>query len=161
MEAELGGAPDGKRVTTPLIRICFSVGSRFPSLSESAQTLQSLPFCLICRVTGVFRRTASNRVNFSMSDKRAAASFSWYVRNERMRLGIAIAVRIRSTVRETPNSTMLKPAMRLRRVRGFGALLCKVVSSFKRQDQRSSLQGRLRDQFDAVAIPGTAGRNCR
>src|SRR6266403_5942092 len=45
--------------------------------------------------------------------------------------GIAIAVRIMSTVMETINSTMLKPAMRLRRVRGFGALLCKVISSFK------------------------------
>src|SRR2546430_1861202 len=40
--------------------------------------------------------------------------------------GIAIAVRIKSTVMETVNSTMLKPAMRLRRVRGFGALFCKV-----------------------------------
>src|SRR5258708_5545357 len=37
--------------------------------------------------------------------------------------GIAIAVRISSTVRETANSTMLKPPMRLRRVRGFGGLL--------------------------------------
>jgi hypothetical protein len=62
-----------------------------------------------------------------MSDKRAAASFSWYVRNERMSDGIAMAVKIRSTVMETANSTMLKPAMRLRRVREGMALLNKIV----------------------------------
>src|SRR5205823_12307722 len=113
MEAGLGGVPDGRRVTIPLIRICFSVRSNDPLLFESVPAIQSVPDGRIRKLTCVFRRTASNRVNFSMSDKRAAASFSWYVRNERMRLGIAIAVRIRSTVRETPNSTMLKPAMRL------------------------------------------------
>jgi hypothetical protein len=66
-----------------------------------------------------------------MSDKRAAASFSWYVRNDRISEGIAIAVKIKSTVIETANSTMLKPPMRLRRVREMGALLYKVSSSFK------------------------------
>jgi hypothetical protein len=66
-----------------------------------------------------------------MSDKRAAASFSWYVRNDRISEGIAMAVKIKSTVIETANSTMLKPPMRLRRVREMGALLYKVSSSFK------------------------------
>jgi hypothetical protein len=56
--------------------------------------------------------------------------------------GIAIAVRIRSTVRETANSTMLKPAMRLRRVRGFGALLYKFFSSFKGRTSNPAFKGR-------------------
>jgi hypothetical protein len=41
-----------------------------------------------------------------------------------------MAVKIKSTVMETANSTMLKPPMRLRRVREMGALLDKVISSF-------------------------------
>jgi len=42
-----------------------------------------------------------------------------------------MAVKISNTVRDTANSTMLKPPMRRRRVRGVGALLCNVISSFK------------------------------
>jgi len=60
---------------------------------------------------------------------------SWYVRNERISVGIAIAVIINSTVMETANSTMLKPPMRLRRVRECGALLLKIVSSFSGRNQ--------------------------
>src|ERR1700737_2266067 len=133
MEAELGGVPDGRSVTIPVTRSCFSP-TRGPVLllDGVVQTTQAVPLgLLILKYCRLFRRTASNRVNFSMSDKRAAASLSWYVRNERMSEGIAIAVRIRSTVMETANSTMLKPAMRLRRVRERGALLYKVSSSFK------------------------------
>jgi hypothetical protein len=42
-----------------------------------------------------------------------------------------MAVRIKSTVMETASSTMLKPPLRLRRVREIGALLYTVISSFK------------------------------
>jgi hypothetical protein len=45
--------------------------------------------------------------------------------------GIAIAVKIISTVSETVNSTMLKPPMRLRRVRKGVALLNKIVPHLK------------------------------
>src|SRR6266403_2814750 len=74
---EFGGAPAGRRVTNPLIKICFSVGSTVTSLFESVQTIQSVPNCLIWQLICVFRRTASNRVNFNSSDRRAAASLSW------------------------------------------------------------------------------------
>ncbi len=76
-----------------------------------------------------------------MSDKRAAASLSWYVRNERMSEGIAIPVRIRRTAMETANSTMLKPAMPLRRVRERAGLLHNVVSSFKGRTSNPAYQG--------------------
>jgi len=101
-------------------------------LDGVVQTTQPVPLGLLnAQYSRLFRRTASNRVNFRMSDKLAAALFNWYVRNERMSVGIAIAVRISSTVSETASSTMLNPAMRLLRVRGLGALLCNAVSSFK------------------------------
>src|SRR5580700_3551127 len=75
--AELGGAPEGKRVAKPVIRICFSVGSSVEFATVSAQTIQSLPDGLLIRnATGVFLRTASKRVNFNMSDNRAAVSLS-------------------------------------------------------------------------------------
>jgi hypothetical protein len=136
MEAELGGAAAGRMLANPLITCCFPFVSSVPLQVvpvplESVPKIQVDPLCCIRKHTGLFRRTASKRVNFSMSDKRAAASFNWYVRNDRMRVGIAIAVRIKSTVKETANSTMLKPPLRLRRVRVRGALLCKVISSFK------------------------------
>jgi hypothetical protein len=132
MEAELGGAPAGRMVANPVITCCFPFVSSVPLQVESVPKIQSAAgFCCIRKHTALFRRTASKRVNFSMSDKRAAASFSWYVRNDRVRVGIAMAVKIKSTVMETANSTMLKPSMRLRRVREMGALLYKVSSSFK------------------------------
>jgi hypothetical protein len=131
MEAELGGAPAGRMLANPTITCCFPFVSNVPLQAESVPKIQVDPPCCIKKHTGLFRRTASNRVNFSMSDRRAAASFNWYVRNERMREGIAMAVKIKSTVIETANSTMLKPPMRLRRVREMGALLYKVSSSFK------------------------------
>jgi hypothetical protein len=68
--------------------------------------------------------------------------------------GIAMAVKIRSTVMETANSTMLKPAMRLRRVRDGMALLNKIVVLNSNVKQRCSPLGRLRDLNDAVAMPG-------
>src|ERR1700687_5558593 len=46
--------------------------------------------------------------------------------------GMAIAVRMRSTVMETANSTILKPLLRLRRVSENVALRPKVTSSFGR-----------------------------
>jgi hypothetical protein len=133
MEAELGGAPAGRMLAKPPITCCFPFVSNVPGQLgfESVPMIQPVPLGCIRKHTGLFRRTASNRVNFNMSDKRAAASFSWYVRNERMSEGIAMAVRIRSTVMEMANSTMLKPPMRLRRVREMGELLYKVISSFK------------------------------
>jgi hypothetical protein len=128
-----GDPPAGKRVANPVIRICLSVARGLELLlDEVVQTTQPGPLGLLkSRYSRLFRRTASKRVNFSMSDKRDAASFNWYARNERMSEGIAIAVKISSTVKETANSTILKPPMRLRRVREMGALLCKVISSFK------------------------------
>ena len=135
MEVELGGAPAGRMVANPPITCCLPFVSNVPGQLgfESVPRVQApvVGSCFIRKHTGLFRRTASNRVNFSMSDKRAAASFSWYVRNDRMSDGIAMAVRMRSTVMETANSTVLKPPMRLRRVREMGALLYKVISSFK------------------------------
>ena len=80
-----------------------------------------------------------------MSDKFAAALLSWYVRTECMSDGIAIADRISRMVMETANSTMLKPAMRQRRVRGFGALLYKIVSSFKGRTSGQAYQGQLKN----------------
>jgi len=76
-----------------------------------------------------------------MSEKREAASLSWYVRNERMSEGIAIAVKMRSTVKETANSTMLKPPMRRLRVREGVALLNNIVSSFERVIRDPADQG--------------------
>jgi hypothetical protein len=131
MDAELGGAPAGRMAANPPSTCCFPFVSNVPLQVASVPKIQvGGGFCCIRKHTGLFRRTASNRVNFSMSDKRAAASFNWYVRNDCMSEGIAMAVRIRSTVMETANSTMLKPPMRLRRVREMGALLYTVVSSF-------------------------------
>jgi hypothetical protein len=130
-----------------------------PLTFESVPTSQPVPLDCIRKLIGLFRRTASNRVNFSMSDKRAAASLSWYVRNERMSEGIAIPVRIRRTAMETANSTMLKPAMPLRRVRERAGLLHKVVSSFKGRTSNPAYQGGKEINYDAVAMPGTAGRN--
>src|SRR5712664_4337830 len=46
--------------------------------------------------------------------------------------GMAMAVRMRSTVMETPSSTMLKPRLRLRRVSQNFPLRPKVASSFGR-----------------------------
>jgi len=130
MEAELGGAPVGRMLANPTITCCFPFVSNVPLQAESVPKVQVDPPCCIKKHTGLFRRTASNRVNFSMSDRRAAASLSWYARNDRISVGIAMAVKIKSTVMETANSTMLKPPMRLRRVREMGALLYKVISSF-------------------------------
>jgi hypothetical protein len=110
----LGATPDDSRVANPAITSCFSLKSMAALPFESTPITQPVPLVCIRKLTCVFRRTASNRVNFSMSDKREAASFSWYVRNERMSEGIAIAVKIKSTVMEMANSTMLKPPMRLR-----------------------------------------------
>jgi hypothetical protein len=76
-----------------------------------------------------------------MPAKREAASLSWYVRIERIIEGIAIAVRIRTTVMETANSIMLNPPMRLQRVRGCGALLYKAVTSFKGRTTDPAYQG--------------------
>jgi hypothetical protein len=101
--------------------------------------IQVDPLCCIRKHTCLLRRTASNRVNFNMSAKRDAASFSWYVRNERISEGIAIAVKMSNTARETINSTMLKPAMRLQRVREMGALLDTIVNLIRTRNLRSSL----------------------
>jgi hypothetical protein len=60
---------------------------------------------------------------------------------------------------ETANSTMLKPAMPLRRVRERAGLLHKVVSSFKGRTSNPAYQGGKEINYDAVAMPGTAGRN--
>jgi hypothetical protein len=144
MEPELGSPAAGRMLANPLITCCFPVVSNVVALqAESVPRVQApvVESCFIRKHTGLFRRTASNRVNFSMSDKRAAESFSWYVRNERISEGIAIAVRIKSTVIETANSTMLKPAIRLRRVRGCGALLYKVISSFKGRTSGQAYKG--------------------
>jgi len=72
--------------------------------------------------------------------------------------GIAIAVKIRSTVRETANSTMLKPGkLRLRRVREPGAPLCKVVSSFKGRTSGQAHKRRLREQMMQLRCQGRPG----
>lgn len=133
IEAELGGAPAGRMPANPPITCCLPFVSNVALQVESVPRVQApvVGSCCIRKQSDLLRRTASNRVNFSMSDKRAAASFSWYVRNDRMSEGIAMAVKIKSTVMETANSTVLKPPMRLRGVRDLGALLCKIVSSFK------------------------------
>src|ERR1700674_3523753 len=65
--------------------------------------------------------------------------------------GIAIAVRIMSTVMETANSTMLKPALRLRRGRGLGALLYKAVSSFKGRTSDPAYKGG--KEIDTMQLP--------
>jgi hypothetical protein len=53
---------------------------------------------------------------------------------------------------------MLNPAMRLLGVLKGLALLCKVISSIERETGKPA-SWRLKEQIDAVAIPGTAGRN--
>jgi len=106
--------PEGKRAANPEISCCFSVASTDPLLSESVPTIQPSTLVCIRKLICLFRRTASNRVNFNMSATRAAALLSWYVRNERIIEGMATAVRIRTTVSETASSTMLKPRLRLR-----------------------------------------------
>src|SRR5712664_2883208 len=141
MAVGVGATPAGSRVAKPAINCCLSVGSMVPLTFESVPTSQPVPLDCIRKLIGLFRRTASNRVNFSMSDKRAAASLSWYDRSERTSEGTAIAVRIRSTAMETANSTMLKPAMPLRRVRERAGLLHKVVSSFKGRTSNPAYQG--------------------
>jgi len=130
MAVGLGATPEANRVANPVINCCFSTASMVPLPFESVPISQPVPLACIRKLICVFLRTASNRVSFSMSDRRAAASFNWYVRNDRISVGIAMAVKIKSTVMDTANSTMLKPPMRLRRVREMGALLDKVISSF-------------------------------
>src|SRR5437660_12424864 len=66
-----------------------------------------------------------------MSEHRTAASLSWYVRHECMRLGSTIRDRLIRIVSETADPTMLKPPMRLRRVRRRVALLNKIVPHLK------------------------------
>ena len=141
MEAELGGAPAGRMLANPAITCCFPFVSNVPGQLgfESVPMIQPVPLGCIKKHTALFLRTASNRVYFSISDKRAAASFSWYVRNERMSEGIAMAVSIKRTVMETAISTMLKPPLRLRRVREMGALLCTVIILVHRPDPESRL----------------------
>src|SRR5260370_39894869 len=94
-----------------------------------------------------------------MSDKRAAALLSWYVRNGCKSDGIASADRISRMVMETANSTMLNPAMRRRRARGFGALLNKIVSSFKGRTSSQAYQVRSKTYYTAFALPWTMGLN--
>jgi hypothetical protein len=60
---------------------------------------------------------------------------------------------------ETANSTMLNPAMQRRRVRGFGALLYKIVSSVKGRTSGPAYQGGSKTYYKAVAMPGTMGGN--
>src|SRR6266481_8742509 len=132
MAVGLGATPEGKRAANPEISCCFSVASTHPLLSESVPTIQPSTLVCIRKLICLFRRTASNRVNFNMSATRAAALLSWYARIECMSVGIATADRMRTTVRETANSTMLKPWLRLRRVPENVALRPKVASSFGR-----------------------------
>src|SRR5258708_37389813 len=77
MEAELGGAPAGRSVPNPDIGTCFSPVSNNPLLFESVPTSHPVPLASTRKLIGLFRRTASKRVNFSVSDKRAAAASSW------------------------------------------------------------------------------------
>src|SRR6267142_1723177 len=130
MAVGLGATPDGKRAANPAISCCFSAASTDPLLSESVPTIQPSTLACIRKLICLFRRTASNRVNFNMSETRAAALLSWYVRIECMSVGMAMADRMRTTVSETASSTMLKPRLRLRRVPENVALRPKVVSSF-------------------------------
>src|SRR5713226_6944906 len=153
------GMPAVTSVTKPLIRACLSVGSMLPLRFESVPTSQPFPLGCIRNLIGLLRRTASYRVNFSMSDTLAAALLSWYVRTECISEGMAMADKIRTTVMETANSTMLNPAMRRRRVRGCGALLSKIVSSFKGRTSGQAYQGGSKTYYKAVVVPGTMGRN--
>ena len=71
------GAPEDNRVANPLMTCCFPFVSSVPLQLESVPMVQAGGLgCCIRKQTCVFRRTASKRVNFSMSDKRDAASFN-------------------------------------------------------------------------------------
>src|SRR6266436_823219 len=74
MAVGLGATPDDSRVANPAIACCFSVESIDPLIFKSVPTIQPPPLGCIRKLSCVFRRTASNRVNFNMSDKRAAAT---------------------------------------------------------------------------------------
>src|SRR2546426_12461789 len=76
MAPGLGGPPAGKGAANPAIMSCFSVERGVVLPFGVVQTVQSVQISLIWQLICVLRRTASNRVNFCMSETRECASLS-------------------------------------------------------------------------------------
>src|SRR6266849_1826486 len=71
------GAPAVTRDAEPAMGSCFSVGEGVVSVLGPVQAIQPVPLGFSRKLTFLFWRTASKRVNFSMSETLAAALLSW------------------------------------------------------------------------------------